>query len=142
MTQKNQYWQKSRSVIMVLYVLAAVSACAANPPADNVVAERAQARWDALLAGDYAAAYVYYSPGYRSSKSAVDLGMDIRTRKVKYRSAQYQDQSCEKDTCTVRVEVGYEVTKPVPGLNKWESKSIISEKWIKSDGEWWFLPQK
>lgn len=142
MTQRNKSWQKHLAATTVLFVLAMLSACAANPAAENDVAERAQARWNALLAEDYETARSYYSPGYRSAKSAVDLGIDIRTRKVKYRSATYKDQNCEKDTCTVRMEIGYEVTRPVPGLAKWESKSIVSEKWLKSDGQWWFLPQK
>ena len=135
-----------RSVVTVLALLAVIllSACASTSTAssEDIVQERAQARWDALLNGDFATAYSYLSPGYRSTITVVDYEIGIRMRKVQYRMAEYQSHSCEKNVCTVRFKVGYSVVRPVPGMAEWENNSTVPEQWIKSDGEWWFLPQK
>jgi hypothetical protein len=134
-----------RPVVTVLVLLAVMllSACAATPTStEDVIKERAQARWDALLDGDFATAYSYFSPGYRSTITVVDFEIGVRMRKVRYRTAEYLGHSCENDVCTVQIKVGYQVARPVPGLDNWESESMLSEQWINSDGEWWFLPQK
>ena len=135
-----------RPVIAVLVLLAVMllSACATTSTAssEDVIKERAQARWDALLKGDFATAYSYLSPGYRSTITVVDYEIRVRMRKVQYRTAEFQDHSCEKNVCTVRFKVGYSVVRPVPGMADWENNSTVPEQWIKSDGDWWFLPQK
>ena len=135
-----------RPVIAVLVLLAVMllSACATTSTAssEDVVKERAQARWDALLKGDFATAYSYLSPGYRSTITVVDYEIRVRMRKVQYRTAEFQDHSCEKNICTVRFKVIYSVVRPVPGMAEWENNSTVPEQWIKSDGDWWFLPQK
>ena len=135
-----------RPVVAVLVLLAVMllSACATTSTAssEDIVKERAQARWDALLNGDFATAYSYLSPGYRSTITVVDYEIRVRMRKVQYRTAEFQDHSCEKNVCTVRFKVGYSVVRPVPGMTEWENNSMVPEQWIKSDGDWWFLPQK
>ena len=108
---------------------------------DKQIQERAQARWDALLAGDYATAYSYASPGYRSATSAVDFEIAFRLRRVQYTSADYKEHSCEEAVCKVRMEIGHKVIRPVAGLPEWKSAGVIEERWIKTDGEWWFLPE-
>jgi hypothetical protein len=134
-----------RSVVTALALLAVIllSACATTSTASpgELVRERAQARWDALLNSDFATAYSYLSPGYRSATTVVDYEIGIRMRKVQYRTAETQDYSCEKSVCTVRIKVGYKLAKAVPGMAAWESDGMVSEQWIKSDGNWWFLPQ-
>ena len=118
-----------------------LSACASQAvDPENVISARAQNRWDALLAGDFETAYAFYSPGYRSTMSMIDFAVRIRTQPVRWTSADYQDHSCTETTCTVRFKIGYMVSKPVVGLDKWEDSSILKEKWIKTDGQWWYLP--
>jgi hypothetical protein len=142
-TRKNKIAVRPVVTVLVLLAVMLLSACAATPAStEDVIKERAQARWDALLTGDFATAYSYYSPGYRSTITVVDFEIGIRMRRVQYRSAEYQGHSCEENVCTVRFKVGYQVAKPVPGMSDWESESMVSEQWIKSDSEWWFLPQK
>ena len=123
-----------------------LSACASKAPApdspERPIAERAQDRWDALLAGDFETAYDFYSPGYRSTASMVDLTFEYRSRRVHWTSAQYKEHSCLESTCKVVFDMGYTINKPVPGLNKWDGSDVIEEKWVKTDGQWWFLPKK
>ena len=142
-TEKNKIAVKPFVTVLVLLAVMLLSACATTPASpEDIVKERAQARWDALLNGDFATAYSYLSPGYRSATTVVDFEIGMRMRKIQYRTAEFQGHSCEKNVCTVRFKVGYQVAKPVPGMAEWKSDSIVSEQWIKSDGEWWFLPQK
>jgi len=143
-TEKNKSAVKPFVTVLVLLAVMLLSACATTSTAspEEIVRERAQARWDALLNGDFATAYSYYSPGFRSATTVVDYEIGIRMRKVQYRTSEYQDQSCENIVCTVRFKVGYHVVKPVPGLDKFTHDGLVSEKWIKSDSEWWFLPQE
>lgn len=128
--------------VLLAVSLLALTACAATGPQTHPVVERAQARWNALLAGDLETAYGYYSPGYRSSTSVVDFGIEWRVRKVGYTSAAYKEHVCEDVRCTVLFDITYKVTRPVPGLTTWESKSVVEETWVRTDGEWWYLPEK
>ena len=136
---------KSTLRLAFLLAIVAVSACATTPGArdtDKIIPERAQARWDALLAGDIETAYTYLSPGYRSTMSVVDYGIALSTRRVKWKSAKYLGHQCEEQRCAVRVEVGYSVAQPMPGVNSYDSTNIRDETWIKTDGQWWHLPKK
>jgi hypothetical protein len=128
--------------LILIAVVAALSACATAPPKTDPVVERAKARWEALLSDDLETAYSYYSPGYRSTTSVVDFGVGIRMRRVLWTSADYRDHSCEDNRCKVRFDVGYKVHKPVPGLDEWDHTSVIEDTWVKTGGEWWYLPKK
>ncbi len=124
-------------------LLALLSACATVAPTqDEIVAERAQARWDALEARDYAKAYTYYSPAFRSRSTAVDLEIKLRMQRVKWLGADYVGQSCSGDVCTVEIDLKYQVAKPVPGVDSWGGVDRIREQWIKVDGQWWYVPPK
>ena len=131
-------------VIAASLCLLTLVACATTSPAarDKLIEQRAQARWDALLARDYATAYGYLSPGYRSATSVTDFEIEVRSRRVLYQSAEYREHSCEGASCTVRMMIGYKVVRPVAGLSEWKSSSLIEERWILTDGQWWFLPEK
>jgi len=132
-----------RRLSILALCLPLLAACAATPAArDKLIEERAQARWDALLARDYEAAYGYLSPGYRSTTSVTDFEISVRARRVQYISAEYRSHSCEEAVCTVQIMVGYRVVRPVVGVPEWKSTSLVEERWINSDGGWWFLPEK
>lgn len=127
--------------LLALAAVLALTACATAPKTDPVV-ERAQARWDALVAGDLETAYTYYSPGYRSSASLIDFGVEMRTRKVRWTSAAYKDHSCDGDRCEVRFDISFRVPRPVPGLSVYDGTDTVEDTWIRSDGQWWYLPKK
>jgi len=122
-----------------------LSACASKPTVpdspENSIAERAQDRWDALLAGDFETAYGFYSPGYRSTASVVDFAFEYQSRRVHWTSAEYKEHNCLENTCTVLFDMRYTINKPVPGLDKWDGTDIIAEKGVRTDGQWWFLPK-
>ena len=135
-----------RPIVTVLVLLAVMllSACATTSTAsrEDVIKERSQARWDALLARDYASAYAFYSPGYRSAVSVVDFEIGIRIRRIRFTSAKFMEQNCEENTCTVVFQVGYRAGTPVPGVAVWDGYDTISDQWVKTGGEWWYLPEE
>lgn len=126
--------------VLVLTMLA-LGGCAMAPKTDPVV-ERAQARWNALVAGDLETAYSYFSPGYRSTTSLIDYGVTMRTRPVKWTSAAYKDHSCEGSRCIVRFDIGFQVPRPVPGMKIWNGKDVVEDTWVQTEGQWWYLPVK
>jgi len=130
----------SFSVLGMFLSAILVAACASAPPVENVVKERAQARWDALVSGDYDTAYSFYSPGYRSSTSRVDFEIAIRLRRIRWVTAEVTESRCEADACTVLTLAGYHVARPVPGMSDWESTKKIDERWVRTQGEWWYVP--
>jgi hypothetical protein len=135
---RNMPWY---AVTMGLALLT-LAACATSPAArDKAIQQRAQARWDALLAKDYATAYSYLSPGYRSSVSVTDYEINVRARRVQYLSAEYRSHSCEEAACTVEIMVGYKVDRPLSRLPEWKGTSLVEERWVFTDGKWWFLPE-
>jgi hypothetical protein len=136
---------KSRTgfrVLMIAMVISLLSACASTPSQETDIKQRAQARWDAVLAGDWDSAYSYYSPGYRSSTSRVDFEIAMRLRKVRWTSAEVQESSCTADACTLDTKLGYRIASPVPGVNEWKNSTVVAERWVRTDGQWWFVPEE
>jgi hypothetical protein len=130
---------------LLLPAVMALTACAttqAPSPAAHPVVERAEQRWEALLSGDLETAYTYLSPGYRSTVSVIEFGASYAMRKVKLTDAEYQSHECESARCEVAFLVQYEVLAPVPGVDRFSNKGMIRETWVKTDGQWWFLPDK
>ena len=139
---KHTLYRRGTAVLVALVALA-LAACATTPGGDDEeVIERAQARWDAINGNELEAAYEYYSPGYRSSTSLIDFATEIRLRKVRYVSAEYLDHQCEQSRCTVRFMVGYRVFAPVPGLLQYDGQQVVEDTWVKTSGQWWYLPNK
>ena len=131
-----------RVCVTVLFFAVLACACTTTPHAETVIKQRAQARWDAVLAGNYDAAYGFYSPGYRSSHSRTDFEIELRMRRVRWNSAEVLETSCEADVCTVVTRVAYQVAGAVPGVPDWKSKKDVKERWVRTDGQWWFLPEE
>lgn len=135
-------FRRSALIFAALATLA-LSACATTPAGDDKrVVDRAQARWDAITGNELEEAYEYYSPGYRSTTSLIDFATGVRLRKVTYTSAEYLDHQCEQSRCTVRFTVGFRVIAPVPGMTRYDGKQVIEDTWIRTSGEWWYLPDK
>ena len=146
MERSNKMKQSGRAAARALAgagLALALAACAGTQtqPADAVVAERAQARWDALLAGDYDTAYALYSPGYRSGISRTDFEIQYRLRKVRWKTAEYQSHECADNACTVHFMMTYTVNSPVPGLKKYKGRSRVEESWVHTRGNWWYVPE-
>lgn len=127
--------------VMVL----ALSACAGVPeqsaaPLDKqeVVARIAQSRWDALMKGDFEAAYKLMSP---ASRSVVKLE-DFRRKSgmVNWKAATVRKVECSADDlCAVRMDVKYAVRLPIVGRTV-ENDQVVAETWRNTAGDWWYVP--
>ncbi|MCA0185581.1 MAG: hypothetical protein LCH90_06200 [Proteobacteria bacterium] len=108
--------------------------CAILEPksSEDVVRERAQAYWDAVVTGKWEKAYGYTTPGFRT---AVDL-FGFRSRvaaQVKLRSAEVVNVSCKDAVCEATMRLGVQpLLKGYP-----ETTTDLTERWVQGDGEWW-----
>jgi len=120
------------SRLAVMVVVVAVAACAAldKRTPSEVVKERAQARWDALVKDDIPEAYRYLSPGSRSVTSLEQYTASLR--RGFWKSVVVHDAVCEPDSCEIHATMVYEfqgrrITTP------------YKEKWIREGSNWWFV---
>ena len=116
----------------MVVVVFAVAACAMldRRPAAEVVKERAQARWDALVKEDIPAAYQYLSPGSRSVTPLPQYSASIRHGF--WKSVVVQDVVCETDSCEVHATIEYE-------FQGRRVKTPYKEKWIREGSNWWYV---
>lgn len=136
--------QCNRPAAAILAILAAalLASCAAldTRSPEEVVAERAQARWEALVAGNIQDAYQYYSPGYRSGVSAGALAGQVAGRQVQWKKANIHEVTCEEAVCRAVVFVDYQARSPLPRVGRLESSTRVEETWIESGGNWYYAP--
>jgi len=121
--------------IVVLVVLAA---CSDPRPPEEIVAERAQARWDAIGERDFQKAWEFYSPGFREKTSAELFSVELARRPVRWESAEVQQVNCADQRCEVSVEVDYSVPGASGPLAGYEGSREVDEIWIELDGVWWY----
>lgn len=96
----------------------------------QAVMARAQARWDALLAGDVDKAYEFISPGARLAMPVAAYRQRVNPQY--WRGTKVKDASCEAEICEVRLDFDYQLQ----GL---PLSQVITEKWILDGGNWWFV---
>ena len=124
-------------------VLVLLSGCAAMPGGGGgSVGDRAQQRWDALLAGNVKKAYGFLSPGYRSKETLEEYQRKIVYQRVRWTSADYIESDCSENTCKVQINVGYKVAGALPGVKVYVGKRMVTENWIETEGRWWYVPNK
>jgi len=116
-----------------------MTACATvvEAPAEGVVTQRAQMRWDALLAGKVDMAYDYLSPG---SKAKLNLSeYKARTGLGLWQGAKVLRADCGADVCEVHVMVDFRVRRP--GVNV-VAATAVQETWVKEGGVWWYVHKR
>ena len=119
-----------------------LGACAAQQPKVPPVEDRAQEWLDLYLAQDYAAAYGYLSPGYRSSVPSVAYQRKALLRKVRWQDGRLVGSECSENACKVKISLDYTVYSPVPGMKKYDGKHLLDQNWILSEGNWWLVPEE
>jgi hypothetical protein len=97
----------------------------------EMVTDRAKARWEALVKGDVAAAYAYLSP---SSKAVMTLGAYVNSIKLGFwKSAAVERVECATaDSCEVVTAIEYE-------MGGRRIKTPIKETWIREGSNWWYV---
>ena len=108
------------------------SACASldSRPAAEVVKERSQARWDALVAGKTAKAYEYFTPTARKTLTVEDYAANVR--QGFWKAVTVDKVVCgSPEVCEVSVTVEYDHKM---GRNR----SPLQETWIREGSNWWY----
>lgn len=123
---------------------ASTTGAVAAPAGDPVeaVKSRAADRWQALIERRFSDAYAYLSPGYRELTSNDQYIGAMSTRPVKWERADISEASCESEVCEVKILMTYSLTLPQPGVGRVSSISMIDERWLNIDGQWYHLPDE
>lgn len=135
---------KIASIIIASILLAA---CAGGGATREPVspAERAQQRWDLVVAGDLAKAYDYLTPGFRSMTTREQYVASQSQRPVRRKSAKVMGAECPTGELHCDVAVLVEVQLPpglLPGKAVVPSTSPITERWILLNGVWYYAPKE
>ena len=114
-----------------------VAGCAGVQPSasdEQIVAERAKQRWDAVIAGDMKKAYGYISPAGRSIVSYE--GYAGTFRRGFHQGARVTEVRCQgREVCDVTLEIEYMFSGQ-------RVKTPLFEKWVRQDSDWWYLYQQ
>jgi len=125
-------WRRYLGSGAAVFALGLLVGCAglsstASPEAkQKFVAERAQARWQALIKGDIETAYSYLSAG-----SKVTTSLDAYKREIKlgmWRAAKVDKVDCESEVCKVSMMITYDV-RQIKGI-----QTPLVESWIIENG--------
>lgn len=114
-------------------LLQACASVGGNPQSpEEIVKQRAEVRWQALLARDWETAYTFSTPAYRS---AIDLaGFKARQGSVvSWTSAKVVKVSCQESLCEATIKVGFKaVQRGYPDMD-----TEFPERWVLEDDRWW-----
>lgn len=123
-----------------------IAACATMAPSDSeewrgaqrkVLTERATERWNALIKNDHEKAYGFQSPSYRAVSSLQQFrggfGNAVTWQGAEVVGVEYDSPV----SATVSVAVSYGAG--VKGGGNYASVRSILEKWVYSDGAWWYV---
>ncbi len=116
---------------------ALLAGCAAFTPAtpEEAVKQRATERWQALIKGDYKAAYGYLAPSVRSVNDYERYRASFGAA-IKWLEVEVVNVACEPEKCSARIKI---VSAPHPSLRfPANITSGIDETWLLEDGKWWF----
>jgi hypothetical protein len=126
----------------ILCLAALAAACAVQPAApltaEETVSRLALERWNHLIAGRTEAAWELLSPGAREIMERDAYVTGMRTRPVRWLAAEVVEVACEEEVCSVDVMVSTEA--PLPFAGQVPGQSVVSERWIRTEGRWYFVP--
>ena len=129
---------------MLSLILFIVSGCASfvEHGPEEIVRQRVNERWDALIEGRLETAYTYETPEYRELYSLVDFSKTISGvgswRKIEIDDIECVDEICVADIviyATIHLGMGFEVV---------ESDARAKENWIQhsTSGQWYHISDR
>jgi hypothetical protein len=135
--------KKTKTLVLacgIASVLLFSAGCSQKDPVE-IVRQRAGERWDLLAQRKALKAYEYLSPGYRTTHTLEQYVAFVATARLQWKSATVDSVKCEEDVCTAKLTVVATLPSALLKLQKdVDYPSPVTEKWIRSDGQWYFLP--
>ena len=126
--------------LILLFIGGCASFVERNP--EEIVRQRINGRWDALIEGRLETAYTYESPEYRELFSFQDFRKTINGvgswRKIEIEGVECVDKLCVANIiiyATINVGMGFEVV---------ESDARAKENWIQqtTSGQWYHISDR
>lgn len=105
----------------------------------TLLEQRVMARWDALIRKDFATAYSFTTPAYRSLFSLDAFRRNFAVGKVVWRRIEVVDVDFKgEDAAMVGINIHF-VYYQAPAGNDIEMTTYTQEPWVQVDGQWWHL---
>ncbi|MFV0680481.1 hypothetical protein [Ottowia sp.] len=125
-----------RRLALALLAALALAGCAnIGRTPEEVVTQRVEQRWDALIAGNFEKAWEYTQPAYRGAVKQADYRKQFGSA-AQWRGIQVHSVECEAERCKVRIRLTTRMLMP-PFRNQ-EVSTAIDEVWVREDSQWWF----
>jgi hypothetical protein len=102
-----------------------------NDQKGAIVRERAEARWQALIKDDIAAAYSYLTPATREVVSLDQY--KAKVARGTFRDVKIDDIKCEAELCKVSLRLTFDRPR-VKGM-----VTALEETWIIERGQFWYV---
>ena len=122
----------------VLAALLGACATSGGPPQtpEEIVRQRAEARWQALAQRDFKTAYGFITPAIRD---AVSYEAWVRRfgGGASWKSAEAAEVNCEEARCVVKIRLQAYPVGPSRRLPLIET--YMEETWLYEAGSWWFF---
>ena len=99
-----------------------------------LVTDRVNARWAALIKGDFDSAYMFLSPASRQVVSPAEF--KARTRGSGFREVKVDSVECVPEVCKVRLLLTYD-HRLMKGIT-----TPLSESWVIEQGQAWYVWQQ
>ena len=135
----------TRSGLLAVVVMFLLGGCAAMPQKtpENAVRARVEAHQQARPENNFELAYTFTSPGYRETHPYKSY-LGKMGAMVKRRSYEIKDVACEADLCNVSIELSYSYLGAAGAKMGKDTvmQRVMTEKWIRVDGEWWLVPER
>jgi len=95
------------------------------------VSKRVGERWNALVKHDFEAAWGLISPAGRQAFPLETYKSRIKA--LAWKGVEVSRVDCEADRCSVTLSLSLDDVRTGP------ISTVITETWVKQDGNWWFL---
>ena len=120
--------------VLFLSLLLLISCAKEKPMSPD---KRSVLRWEAVIAKNWEQAYRYETPAYRKNYSIEQyknrFGGMVTWRHIRLLNTTYP----EKNIAIISLDLT--ATFDVPGVPEMTTPGVIKERWIFSDGNWWYV---
>lgn len=104
---------------------------------EQIVAARSEARASAVVAGDYKQIYSYLTPEFRKNNTVEQYIMRFPFVYKLYNAKVLKVTCSMAESCDAQVQWTYQLNGPI-GKSVGPVPTVLNERWIKSNNQWWF----
>lgn len=123
------------SALLGVLFLAGCAAPQVQDSPENMVRQRAKARWDALIAGDTEKAYQFLHPAYRALRDLKFYQASVSRGLAQITGVDVIRVECKTDVCTARIRMDYKFAQSGGPGGAFDMG--YDEQWTMESGNWW-----